>query len=158
MKIPGIWGGAASSQALESLPFMAFPYEICCIFAFLKPCVLCVESGWEPALPAFLPLQDQGALSSIPSWTLRTPDSFSQRFPIPPCAQEEAGSDFADILEPLGYFPRASPKVPPFFHLAGVLFFKPLASLCLLGLGEKGGTVGNHGIPESKQHSCYLWR
>lgn len=55
MKIPGIWGGAASSQVLESLPFMALPYEICCIFAFLKLCALCV--------------QDQGALSSIPSWT-----------------------------------------------------------------------------------------
>lgn len=36
MKIPGIWEGSVGSQVLESLPCLAFPHEICCIFVFLK--------------------------------------------------------------------------------------------------------------------------
>lgn len=51
---------------------------------------------------------------------------------------------------------RLSKSASFFFHLAGILLSKFLTSL--LGLREEGGTGGNHGIPESKQHSCYLWR
>lgn len=42
MKIPGIWGGFVGPQVLESLPFLAFPHEICCISVFLK-----LWPGWS---------------------------------------------------------------------------------------------------------------